>query len=383
MTDVSGNFIFDCLVGDCAPTGGGGVTSLSSLDDVTITDVSATQLIVWDGTEWVNEWNDVTFLRVYNNTAGTLLQGHCVRITGSHNQNVANVAYAQADSPTTMPSIGVMYADLLPGEEGLAVSYGRAQGADLDPVTFTEGEKLYVSPTTAGEFTNVRPTAGNHLVQNIGVCMKAHPTNGTIKVTGIGRSNDIPNGVITSDIADVDYVYVDDGDVFKKITPTDLAPAVKSDPYYSFIQYKPSVAQNVNQATKSYITFDTVDVAGGDYASDYVLVTANSQIAFLTAGVYEFNINVGLEAGGASTPNQRTATIIRIEHQGVDVGPTAKTGYIRITSGHEEVSHHIAGFIMNISLNDRIKIGSTRETIQTGVVNTIPDETYISIKRIA
>ena len=378
MTDVSGNFIFNCLVGDCEA----GVTSFSALDDVTITDVEVQQHVVWDGTQWINDFNDITFLRVYNNTGVDIAKGKCVHITGAHNQNVAYIALAKADSQATMPAIGITY-DLIPnGTEGLVISYGRATGVDVPSPTFTEGEKAYVSPTTAGEFTATRPTAGTHLVQNIGVVMKTHASNGTIKVTGIGRSNDIPNGVITSDTADVDYVYVDDGNVFKKIAPSDLAPVVKSDPYYSFIQIKPSAVDNINQAAKSYIGFDTVDVSGGTASADYVLIPANDQIAFTTAGLYEISVNVGVEAGGLTTINQRTSTIIRIEHQTVDVGPTAKTGYIRITTGHEETSHHIAGFIMDIGRNERIKIGSTRETTATGPVNTIPDECYLTIKRI-
>jgi hypothetical protein len=43
-----------------------------------------------------------------------------------------------------------------------------------------------------------------------------------MKVAAIGRTNDIPNGVITTNSADADYVYIDDGGVFKKITPANL-----------------------------------------------------------------------------------------------------------------------------------------------------------------
>ena len=437
------------------------VSSLSGLGDTDINNINAiepTQHLTWDGTQWINDFNDITFLRVYNDTGVDIAKGKCVYITGAHNQNVATVALARSDSQATMPSIGITYDLITAGTEGLVVSYGRANGVIAPSPTFTEGNKVYVSPTTAGEFTETRPTAGNHLVQNIGVVMRTHATNGTIKVTGIGRSNDIPNGVITANHTDVDYVYVDDGDVYKKITldnmvsglitgpypedgvafwdgaefkvgsvagggpatnghylrwnagepqwqaqPANIVqiPAGITDgqsltydsgsgemvaanvPYISFAQFKPSTVDNINQASKSYISWDTADVTGGAYSSDYVLIPASDQIAFYNTGVYEISVNLGVEAGGTGTANQRTNQIVRCELNGTDVGPTAKTGYIRITSGHTETSYNIATFLLNISAAQRLKVGSTRESNQVGVVNTIPDECFITIRRIS
>lgn len=169
------------------------VSTLSGLGDTNISSVEVQQQLVWDGTQWINDFNDITFLRVYNDTGVDIAKGKAVHITGAHNQNVATVALARADSPSTMPAIGITYDLITAGAEGLVVSYGRANGVAAPSPTFTEGNTVYVSPTTAGEFTETRPTAGNHLVQNIGVVMSTHATNGTLKVTGIGRSNDIDN----------------------------------------------------------------------------------------------------------------------------------------------------------------------------------------------
>ena len=54
-------------------------------------------------------------------------------------------------------------------------------------------------------------------------CYKIIPTiiQGLL-VSAIGRSNDIPNATITTNSADADYVYIDDGNSWKKITPTNL-----------------------------------------------------------------------------------------------------------------------------------------------------------------
>jgi len=125
-----------------------------------------------------------------------------------------------------MPAIGIMYETLALDAEGLAVVFGKANGIAAN---YTEGETMYVSPTTAGAVTNTKPTSGSHLIQNVGILMQAHASNAVVKVTGVGRSNDIPNAVITTNSADADYVYIDDGNVWKKITPANLGIGGGSD----------------------------------------------------------------------------------------------------------------------------------------------------------
>ena len=199
------------------------VSTLSGLGDTSITGIQDGQIIQWDegGQVWVNDNLDHTVAKVYNNTAEIISKGDVVTITGAHNANTAYIDLARADSQSSMPAIGVAQADIAINGEGLVVTFGRAAG--LNTSGMTEGGKVYVSPTSKGEITQTRPTAGNHLVQNVGVVMKADASNGVIKVTGIGRSNDIPNAVITTASGDADYIYIDDGGVWKKIAPSDLA----------------------------------------------------------------------------------------------------------------------------------------------------------------
>jgi len=209
------------------PTGGGGggaVDSvneqtgdvslyLSSLSAVSFTDLQAPQHLEWDGTNWVNAFEDVQYFRVYNNTASQLDKGSVVFVSGSHNANVAEVGLAQADSADTMPAIGIIRENILAGTEGLAVTFGRASGLALPSPTYTEGDTLYVSPTTPGEVTNQKPTDPSHLIQNIGIVTQTHASNGVAKITGVGRSNDIPNtitlGATTITSASAKFANVD------------------------------------------------------------------------------------------------------------------------------------------------------------------------------
>jgi hypothetical protein len=54
----------------------------------------------------------------------------------------------------------------------------------------------------------------------VGICIRAHENNGVVFVTGVGRSNDIPNAPISSS---PNYVYVNEtNNDMKKIAPENL-----------------------------------------------------------------------------------------------------------------------------------------------------------------
>lgn len=201
---------------------GGTNISIGELEDVSITSAAEQEILRYDATagEWINDTHDRNFLRV--KAAEALSKGDVVFIFAVHNSNVVKVKKARADSTSTMPAIGIMYETLALNAEGLAVVLGKTNGVAAN---YTEGEIMYVSPTTAGTITNTKPTSGSHLIQNVGILMKAHASNAVVKLTTVGRTNDIPNATITTNSADADYVYIDDGNVWKKITPTNLGIA--------------------------------------------------------------------------------------------------------------------------------------------------------------
>jgi len=167
------------------------VSTLSGLGDVTFTDLSANQHLNWDGTNWINADNDRTEMRVRNGNASPMSRGDVIAIESAHNQNLVNVILADASQTSAMPALGILSQDLAVGEEGIAITFGKADG--LNTSGFTEGTIVYVSPTTPGKVVNARPNGVDELVQNVGIVMRAHESNGVIKVTSIGRTNDIPN----------------------------------------------------------------------------------------------------------------------------------------------------------------------------------------------
>src|SRR6056300_947504 len=65
---------------------------------------------------------------------------------------------------------------------------------------------------------NSKPFGASDLIQNVGICVKADSSHGVIFVTGVGRSNDIPNAQVVTD--QPSYVYVNSiGNELKKINP--------------------------------------------------------------------------------------------------------------------------------------------------------------------
>ena len=150
--------------------------------------------------------------------------------------------------------------------------------------------------------------------------------------------------------------------------------------YKSFIQLIDSAGgSETNAASKSYIAFGTTDPSGGAASTDYTVSGSGNGVVINTAGTYEISFDIGVEGVGGS---QRTGSILRCEVNGVDVGPTSKTGYIRITTGHNHVSYNLATWVKTFTAGQVLKIGATRETTATGSVTTVAGESYLYIRRI-
>jgi len=176
-------------------------------------------MLVYDGSNWRNQLQNHTFL--YAKAEETINKGEAVYATGTVGNNTFSIRKAQANSSATMPALGLAYQDFALNDQGLIVTFGRADGINTD--NFESGETVYVSNVTAGALSNVKPYAASDFIQNIGLVVKGHPSTGIVSVTGVGRSNDIPNAPIVADEGDINYVYVNDANNdFKKILPTNL-----------------------------------------------------------------------------------------------------------------------------------------------------------------
>jgi hypothetical protein len=236
---------------------------IDQLANVELTGTVADQLLVYDGQDWTNQYPLHTYIQIWNDAGVDLSRGDVVYVRGVQNQNVVRVGLAKANSPTTMPAIGIVNdATIAQGAEGIAVAYGRAQGVNTS--AFIEGETVYVSNVVAGELSNVKPFVTDgipELIQNVGVVVKKGETNGTIFVTGIGRANDVPNAQIVLDESDINYVYVNnENNDFKKIEPSNLLTQLQT---FEQVSAAGNVVSNVmefNNTTTGLVTVANVEV---------------------------------------------------------------------------------------------------------------------------
>jgi len=220
--------------GDTGPTGPTGFTgpsgvagSLNDLTDVTIsTPLTELQVLTYDGSEWINGWPEIKMIQVRNDEGSTIPLGTPLYSRGEiGGSNRILVGIADADDSIKMPTIGIAYEEMNTSstKDNYAVVTGVYNTNISGFVGLSEGDILYVG--TSGGLTQTKPTGQTDLIQNVGIVLKVNG-GGTqcqgLLVSAIGRTNDIPNAIITTNSADADYIYIDDGNVFKKITPANL-----------------------------------------------------------------------------------------------------------------------------------------------------------------
>ena len=155
------------------------------------------QAITTDGSGTLS-FSDITVdeapavgLTVKNVSGGTLAIGTVVHPSPTASPpsgNVIEVIAADNSAASTMPAIGVLKAALADDAEGTAIAFGNVSG--IDTSSFSAGDPIFVN--SSGGFTATKPT-GTALIQKIGIVVKSHASNGTIKVFGANRTNDVPN----------------------------------------------------------------------------------------------------------------------------------------------------------------------------------------------
>lgn len=147
-------------------------------------------------------------VQVYNESASTMTVMQVVRQSGSSGTRLSvELAMANTDA-NSATSIGVVAQTIASNAQGFIQTAGLLQGVNTN--AFNEGDTLWLSPTTAGLITNVRPTAPNHSVR-IGYCIKKAGGAGIILIDilngfELGELHDV---VITEPVSDNSFLTYD------------------------------------------------------------------------------------------------------------------------------------------------------------------------------
>lgn len=104
-----------------------------------------------------------TVAQIYNNSGVTLPVGKAVKVTGAQGQRLTG-ALAQADSDSdSMTIFGIMLETVSVNNSGYVATDGLVR--NVNTLGYSDGDIVYLSPVSAGELTNVKPIAPQHLVQ--------------------------------------------------------------------------------------------------------------------------------------------------------------------------------------------------------------------------
>jgi len=149
--------------------------------------------------------------KVTPNTTLTKAAYQAVRVSGAAGQRLA-VAFAQANNDNnSADTIGLVTETIATNQEGFIITVGQLEDINttgsLQGETWVDGDVLYLSPTTPGAITNIKPAAPQHLIV-IGYVEYAHANHGKIYVK-------VMNGWELGELHDVNTSGAVNGSVLK------------------------------------------------------------------------------------------------------------------------------------------------------------------------
>lgn len=232
--------------------------------------------------------NTVTLKCLVRNITGATIPKKSVVYINGASGNRPTINYAQADGESTSSkTFGVTESDILHNGVGYVVVEG--QLINVDTTMFTEGQLLYLSPTTPGGVTTTKPSAPQHLVF-IGYVVRAHPTEGVIeiKIQNGFELQELHNVAITTPTNGQVLVYDSVTSLWKNQTITIPASNLYTVEYFTLDSLNVSSSSITLSHTPISPSIVTLDVIGGTaqvYNEDY-FVTGNV-LSWASSSLYD------------------------------------------------------------------------------------------------
>ena len=150
-------------------------------------DVAGVGEVVWNNTDGtldlglqgglINRLGQQLVIKARNTSGSTITKGSVVKIVGVAGGFVG-INLAQADSvANSETAFGITAEDIADTSNGFVAINGLVHG--LNTNAYTEGDILYLSTTTPGAITNVKPASPNYIVV-VGYVAKKSATDGHI-----------------------------------------------------------------------------------------------------------------------------------------------------------------------------------------------------------
>ena len=207
---------------DTTPTGTATVTTTRWNDSLGIseTTLKGGSVILKNGVDLVAR----VVNKVTPNTTLTKAAYQVVKISGAQGQRLA-VDLAQGNTDlNSADTLGVVTETITTNQEGFILTVGQLEGINttgsLQGETWADGDVLYLSPTTAGRMTNIKPNGSNGHIVVIGYVEHAHNTQGKIyvKIMNGWELDELHNVFIDTPLNNQGLVYETSTDLWKNKT---------------------------------------------------------------------------------------------------------------------------------------------------------------------
>ena len=169
--------------------------------------------------------------KVTPNTTLTKAAYQVVKVSGAQGQRLA-VDLAQGNTDlNSADTLGIVIETIATNQEGFIITVGQIEDINttgsLQGETWADGDVLYLSPTTAGRITNIKPNGSTGHIVVIGYVEYAHANNGKIYVKIMnGWELDELHNVYISSVANNQLLSYDSATLLwknKSVTTADIA----------------------------------------------------------------------------------------------------------------------------------------------------------------
>ena len=213
----------------------------------------------------LNKIGQQVVVRARNNSGSAITKGSVVKVVGVAGGFIG-INLAQGDSDAnSATAFGIVAENIADASNGFVCINGIIHG--LNTNAFTEGDVLYLSPTVAGAFTNVKPVAPQHAVV-VGYVAKKSATDGHIllHVQNGYELDELHNVSIASEVNNDALIYETTTQLWKNKTIGGWNYIVKS--------ANQDVTNNATLQDDTELQFSVV--AGGQYMIEMDLVVSAS-----------------------------------------------------------------------------------------------------------
>lgn len=203
--------------------------------------------------EVTQQLGEESLLKIYNNTGSLIPNGSVVYLTGSFgNRSTVGLARAsELDGSIVDHIVGMSTEDISAANEGFITLFGLVRG--LNTTGFTEGDIIYTSTVSFGEYTNVKPTYPDYAIE-VGFVTKIDATDGRILV----RISDVSQEQFLRNVQSVNAPYT-------ATTRTDILSVVSGGDI--FLPASPLVGQSI-----------TILDQTGDAETDNITIDGNGKL---------------------------------------------------------------------------------------------------------